>query len=133
MNDDTLRYRCIWLLIAVALVVVGACLLAGHLSAQAGAVMLGIGVVMMTAPLVWRILRFFYRLGAEMGAELRVASTPVPSPAEIAFQLQLEWGRSPTVQEVAAVQQMLSNRRNEALINSGLALGALYSMEKSSH
>ena len=53
--------------------------------------MLGVGVVMMTAPLVWRFFRFFWRLGAEIGLELQVASTLVPSPAEISFHLQAEW------------------------------------------
>jgi len=88
---------------------------------------------MMTAPLVWRFFRFLWRLGAEIGLELQVASTLVPSPAEISSHLQAEWGRAPTLQEVAAVHQMLTSRRNEALINSGIALGALYLIDHRRH
>ena len=47
------------------------------------------------------------------------------SRSEISLQLQAEWGRPATLKEVALIHEMLSNRRNLALINSGLALGAL--------
>jgi hypothetical protein len=117
--------------IAFALVGLGTIILTTDLSRQLGAVTLGIGVVMLIAPLVWRYLRFCWQLGATIGNELQLAITPLPTPAQIAFQLQAEWGRTPTVQEVAAVQQLLSNRRNEALISSGVALGALYLIDRS--
>lgn len=63
-----------------------------------------------------------------ISAEMKVASTPVPSPAEIAVVLEFEWGRTPTIVEVAAVHQMLTSRRNEALVATGLTLGAFYLM-----
>jgi hypothetical protein len=40
-----------------------------------------------------------------------VASTPIPTPADISWQLGQEWGRPATVQEVAAVHSMLTSRR----------------------
>jgi len=64
---------------------------------------------------------------------LRIASIPVPSPVDISFQLQAEWGRPATLQEVAAVHQMLTSRRNQALINSGIAIGALYLIDQRNH
>ena len=116
----------LWCEISLALIGLGTIALASHLFTQAGAVLLGVGLLMIAVPLVWGYGRFCWRLGATIGTEVRVATTPVPSPAQIFFQLQAQWGRSPTMQEVAAVQQILSNRRNEAVISSGLALGALY-------
>ena len=68
-----------------------------------------------------------------VSAEMKVASTPVPSPAEIALLLEAEWGRPPTIVEVAAVHQMLTTRRNEALLATGLSLGALYLADRSLH
>ena len=65
-----------------------------------------------------------------ISAEMQVASTPVPTPAEIAALLEDEWGRAPTIVEVAAVHQMLTSRRNEALIASGLSLGCLWLMSE---
>ena len=64
---------------------------------------------------------------------LKVALRPVPSPAQIASQLEQEWGRPATVQEVAAVQQMLLNSRNEALFGVGISLGALYLIDHNLH
>lgn len=64
---------------------------------------------------------------------LNTAMRPVPSPAQIAYQLEVEWGRPATVQEVAAVQQMLLNGRNEALLGVGISLGALYLIDHNLH
>jgi hypothetical protein len=50
----------------------------------------------------------------------------VPSPQAIAIRIEEEWGRPPTVLEVATVQQMLINEHNQRLVNSGIALGAIY-------
>lgn len=127
------RAKVLWCEIALVLIGLGTIGLLSRLFAQVGAAMLGVGVVMITAPLVWRFFRFFYRLGANIGMEIRVASTPVPSPAEIAFRLQAEWGRPASLEEVAAVYGMLSNRRNQALINSGIALGSLYLIDHRGH
>ena len=68
-----------------------------------------------------------------VSAEMRVASTPVPSPAEIAVLLEQEWGSPPTIFEVAAVHQMLTSRRNDALVATGLSLGALYLVDHNLH
>ena len=68
-----------------------------------------------------------------VSAEMKVASTPVPSPAEIALLLEAEWRRPPTIVEVAAVHQMLTSRRNEALFVTGLSLGALYLADRRLH
>jgi len=103
--------------------------------------MLGVGVVMILSAARWWWIRLCWRAGAEIGSELRVASAPVPSPAEIPLQLQAERGRQAILQEVAAVRQIPSNRRNqipsnrrnEALLNSGIALGALYSIDHRRH
>ena len=62
-----------------------------------------------------------------------IATRPIPSPPEIAWQLQQEWGRQPTVEEVAAVQQLLMNERNQALVNAGMSLGAHYIMSNIAH
>ncbi len=55
-----------------------------------------------------------------------VVFTPLPTPAQIYSEVLAEFGRPPTLDEVAAVQQMLHNRRNEALVNAGIGFGALY-------
>jgi len=80
--------------------------------------------------LVWMpvILMAIHRAIGEGFDELRVASTPIPSPAEISWQLGQEWGRPATLEEVAAVHQMLTSRKNQALINSGITFGAIYLM-----
>jgi len=123
--------KMLWYEIALVLIGLGTIALVSHLFTQAGGVLLGVGLSMIAVPLVWGYARFFWRLGATIGTEVRVATTPVPSPAQIFFQLQAEWGRPPTVQEVAVVQTMLSNRRNEALISVGIALGAIYLIDRS--
>jgi hypothetical protein len=74
-----------------------------------------------------------WAFGRSLGREVRVAAQPLPSPAQISAQLEAEWGRPATVEEVAAVHQMLASRRNEALINSGVGVGALYLMNKNLH
>ena len=54
-----MRAKMIWCEIAIALIGLGTIVLVSHLFAQLGAVMLGVGVVLMTAPLVWRFFRFY--------------------------------------------------------------------------
>jgi hypothetical protein len=68
-----------------------------------------------------------------ISAEMKIASTPVPSPGEIAALLEEEWGRAPSVVEVGAVHGMLASRRSEALLATGLSLGALYLMDHNLH
>ena len=57
----------------------------------------------------------------------------VPSPQVIAIRLEEEWGRPPTVVEVAAVQQMLINEHNQRLINGGLVIGAIFLLGHHDH
>jgi hypothetical protein len=57
--------------------------------------------------LPWQISRWVTQ-------DLGAAVTPVPTPPEIAVQLQVEWGRALCVVEVAAVHQMLTSRCTEA-------------------
>jgi hypothetical protein len=59
-----------------------------------------------------------------------VAAIPIPTPEHIAFQLGQEWGRPATVEEVAAVHQMLTSRRNEAFVTAGLTFGGIYLLSK---
>jgi hypothetical protein len=63
--------------------------------------------------------------------QVTVVFTPLPTPAQIYTQLRAEYGRPPTLDEVAAVQQMLANRRREALANAGIGLGASYVIHRS--
>jgi hypothetical protein len=56
---------------------------------------------------------------------INVAMQPVPSPAEIEWQLRQQ-GYNPTLADVAAVQQMCIARRNEAALGAAVGLGALY-------
>ena len=62
---------------------------------------------------------------------LRQLRLPIPSPPEIEASLWQEWGRRPTLQEVAAVEQMLHNQRNRDLVNAGMGFGALYLIARS--
>ena len=81
---------------------------------------------MLAAPLLILMCWAIHKVIAGIFDELAVAATPIPSPNEIAWQLQQEWGRRATLPEAAAVHQMLSSRRNEAMLNAGIGLGALY-------
>lgn len=76
-------------------------------------------------PFIWFFVAIF-RFGWRSMETTIHAAQPMPSPDEIAYRLQIEWGRPPTLQEVAAVQQLLVNQRNQNLVNAGMALGALY-------
>jgi len=80
----------------------------------------------------WAIV-FGLAWGRSISADIEVASTPAPSTADIALLLEADWGRSPTIVEVAAVHQMLTSRRNEALLATGLSLSALYLTDRSPH
>ncbi len=92
-----------------------------------------IGLGLLGLFLLYLIVIFFVGYGRWFGRQLDVASTHVPTPAEISWQLQQEWGRPATVEEVYAVHRMLTDKRNEAAIGVGLALGATYLMNKQAH
>lgn len=124
------RVRAIWYEVAVLLIGLGTIVLLTRLFTPLGGVLVSLGSIMIAVPVLWWFIRLGWRIGGEIWRELEVASTPVPTPAEIALRLQHEWGRPATLPEVAAVHQMLSNRRNEAFLDSGLALGALYLIDR---
>jgi hypothetical protein len=81
---------------------------------------------------VWMpvVLKIIHRIISDGFDSLTVASTPIPSPAEISWQLGQEWGRPATLEEVAAVHQMLTSRRNEAAVTAGLTFGGIYLLSK---
>jgi hypothetical protein len=110
----------IWCEVALLLIGLGTIILVSHLSAQLGAMMLGAGIAMIAAPLGWRFLRIFWRLGADISSELRVASTPIPTPAQIAFQLQAEWGRPATLR-ASTLSLIRSPSRSVGQLNDGTA------------
>ena len=116
----------------VALFAIGAVLASGPDGGQstvaAGFVLAGIAAVIG----FWGAV-FAVRFSQALGDEFTTATTPVPSPAEIAALLEAEWGRPASVVEVAAVHQMLSSARYEALLTTGLTLGALYLMDHNLH
>lgn len=58
--------------------------------------------------------------------QINIAFEGIPSPAQIEQNLTKEWGREPTVAEIADVHQMLTSRHNQALLNAGLTFGGLY-------
>ena len=105
----------------VALFAIGAVLASGPDGGQstvaAGFVLAGIAAVIG----FWGAV-FAVRFSQALGDEFTTATTPVPSPAEIAALL-----------EAAAVHQMLTSARYEALLTTGLTLGALYLMDHNLH
>jgi hypothetical protein len=93
----------------------------------------GFAIAGLAAVIGYWAIAFGVAWSRAISAEMKVASTPVPSPAEIADLLEDEWGRAPTIVEVAAVHQMLTSRRNEALVATGLSLGALFLVDQHLH
>ena len=51
------------------------------------------------------------------------AFQPIPSPQEIRLQFIQTQGREPTVQEVAALHQMLTSQHSQDLLNAGILVG----------
>ena len=100
----------------------------GGTELSAALTLIGIGAV-----LGFWVLVGVSRFSRALNHSVRVASTRVPSPAQIAALLEQEWGRVPTMPEVAAVHQMLTNQKNQALLESGLSLGALYLIDHRLH
>ena len=110
---------------------------AGELNAHghrhAGSTLGVVGGCILAAPLLILMCWAIHKAVSGIFDELTVATTPIPSPGEIAWQLEQEWGRPPTLPEVAAVHQMLNSRRNEAMLNAGIGLGALYLIHHDLH
>jgi hypothetical protein len=84
-----------------------------------GCWLLGVPIAIVALWVTWKYCIFIWRA-------LNPIFEPVPSPPEIAARLEIEWGRPPTVGEVAAVQTMLVNQRNQQVLNGGLVLGTAY-------
>lgn len=74
-----------------------------------------------------------WKVGSGVGQSFGRLAQPIPTPQHIAWQLQQEWGRPPTVEEVAAVHGMLLSRRHEDLLNVGIGLGAVYLVDRNLH
>jgi hypothetical protein len=60
------------------------------------------------------------------------ALEPLPTPQEIAVGLEDTLGRQPSIEEVAAMQQMLSHEKNQQLIRSGVTIGAVFLIGRNS-
>ena len=121
-----------WLAVCAGLFVAAA-VANGHGHQQVSGTLAVIGGCILAAPLLVLWCWVIHKFVSGIFDELTVATTPIPSPGEIAWQLQQEWGRPATLQEVAAVHQMLNNRRNEATVNAGIGLGALYLIHHNLH
>lgn len=118
-------------LIVLGLCVVGLLIVPGVTVVGYGLFALGFGAFCVSV-IPW-ILYKGWQIGGQLGLSIRTAATPLPDPRQIAVQLQEEWGRPPTVEEVAAVQQLLTSQRNQALVQSGIGIGALYLFEHNLH
>ena len=92
---------------------------------------IGIAVTALVLRIGFVWCRYWWRVGADIGQSVRNLSVPMPTPYEIESALCREWHRPPTVQEVAAVEQMLHNQRNRDLVNAGMGFGALYLIARS--
>jgi hypothetical protein len=86
-------------------------------------------LALLLIPIFVMVCVWTWKLGGWAMSEALVAGQPIPTPQEISVQLETEWGRPATVQEVAAVHQMLATRKTEALINAGVGLGSIYLVE----
>lgn len=84
---------------------------------------LGILSVYWVSSVAWRLGRAITR------DVLAPALEPVPSPEEIELQLRRE-GHDPTLQDIAAVHQMLASQKQEAVSTAVLGIGALYLLRK---
>jgi hypothetical protein len=67
------------------------------------------------------------------GKQIDLAFVPVPSPAEISWQIQQETGQAPSIQDVAAVHQMLQSESNQAKINAGIGVASIALVWKTLH
>ena len=90
----------------------------------------GVGLVCIVVP--W-LIYLYVRINRNFSANMTAAMKLMPSPTEISWQMQGECGHPPTVQEAAAVHQMLTSDDNQALLNTGITLGAVYLMDKNLH
>ena len=79
--------------------------------------------------ILWMLV-MIWRLYGWANQDLQLALTPVQSPPQIADQLQQEWGRAPTVVEVAAIHQMMTSQRAEAAVTTAAKYAFIYELGK---
>lgn len=91
----------------------------------------GVALLILTAIIMVFWVRVVCRGYDSVLGSVKAATTSVPDPRAIASALEVEWGRPPSVNEVCAVHQMLQSERNQALVNSGIGLGAAYLLLRS--
>lgn len=89
-----------------------------------------VGVALgVAAVLVWIIpptiaaCIFVWRM---MGNAFEKAGTPIPEPAQIKQQLEIELGESVSIADAIAVHEYLVRRRNEGLLTAGAGLLGAY-------
>jgi hypothetical protein len=106
------------------LLIGGFAVLLGSSSHTVDGIATGMILVALAAALIW-FLRCGWSAAHYFNQQLTVAATPVMSPQEINQRFINDQGREPTIEEVAAIQQMLRNEHNDALVRSGIGIGAL--------
>ena len=78
---------------------------------------------------LWMLV-FAWRIGVWANQDIQTALTPVLSPQQIAEQLRQEWSREPTVLEVAAIHQMMTSRRAEAVLTTAAKYAFIHELAK---
>lgn len=84
------------------------------------------GLAFVFVPLTFIFLRGAWRFGRMFNNEVNIAMAGVPDPRQIAISLEEELDRPPTYEEVNAVHEILTRRRNEAAATVAVGFGAAY-------
>jgi hypothetical protein len=71
-------------------------------------------------------LYFFIPISRSLDESARIIKRGVPSPIDIRLNFIQDTGREPTMEEVAAIHQMLKTEYNQALLNAGMIFGGFY-------
>lgn len=93
----------------------------------------GVGTYLMLGSLAVAALIFAFWCYRHIHPLMQQATRPIPGVGEIARDLRLGLNREPTIEEVAAVHQMLTSQRNQAAVELGIGLGAAYLIGHDSH
>jgi hypothetical protein len=86
----------------------------------------GIGCLFMFGPAALCYFRAF-------GQAVNTVMTPVPHPTEIELALWKQYGRQPTLQEIAAMQQILIAQRNQELLGAAVLIGGAVAIDHTLH